>query len=39
MQNKEVQSVPLKKNHFQFFRNMIVTGALVAVPVLLSLCP
>ena len=37
MQNKEVQSVPLKKNHFQFFRNMIVTGALVAVPVLLSL--
>ena len=37
MQNKEVQSVPLKKNHFQFFRNMIVTGALVAVPILLSL--
>ena len=37
MKNKKEQSVPLKKNHFQFFRNMIVTGALVAVPVLLSL--
>ncbi len=37
MQNKKEQSVPLKRNHFQFFRNMIVTGALVAVPVLLSL--
>ena len=36
MQNKE-QSAAAKKNHFQFFRNMIVTGALVAVPVLLSL--
>ena len=37
MKNKKEQSVPLKMNHFQFFRNMIVTGALVAVPVLLSL--
>ena len=37
MQNKKEQSGPLKKNHFQFSRNMIVTGALVAVPVLLSL--
>ena len=37
MKNKNEQSVPLKKSHFQFSRNMIVTGALVAVPVLLSL--
>ena len=26
-----------KKKHFLFFRNMIVTGLLVAVPVILSL--
>ena len=35
MKNK--QPVPAKKKPFLFFRNMIVTGALVAVPVLLSL--
>ena len=28
---------PPKKKHFQFFRNMLVTGLLVAVPVILSL--
>ena len=37
MKNNEKTSAPARKNHFQFFRNMIVTGALVAVPVLLSL--
>lgn len=34
---KKKQPVPAGKKPFQFFRNMIVTGALVAVPVLLSL--
>lgn len=37
MKNKEKTSAPVRKHHFQFFRNMIMTGALVAVPVLLSL--
>lgn len=37
MKNKENTSAPVRKHHFQFFRNMIMTGALVAVPVLLSL--
>ncbi len=37
MKNKTVQRAPAKKKHFQVFRNMIVTGLLVAVPVVLSL--
>ena len=37
MPNKTKQSAPAKKKHFQFFRNMIVTGLLVAVPIVLSL--
>lgn len=37
MPNKTNQTPPPKKKHFQFFRNMIVTGLLVAVPVVLSL--
>ena len=37
MPNKTEQPAPAKKKHFQFFRNMIVTGLLVAVPVILSL--
>ena len=35
--NKTEQPAPAKKKHFQFFRNMIVTGLLVAVPIVLSL--
>ena len=35
--NKTEQPAPAKKKHFQFFRNMIVTGLIVAVPVILSL--
>ena len=34
---KPEQTAPAKKKHFQFFRNMIVTGLLVAVPIVLSL--
>ena len=34
---KYEQPAPAKKKHFLFFRNMIVTGLLVAVPVVLSL--
>ena len=34
---KSEQTALVKKNHFPFFRNMIVTGLLVAVPVVLSL--
>ena len=34
---KQSQPAPAKKKHFQFFRNMIVTGLLVAVPIVLSL--
>ena len=37
MPNKPEQNAPAKKKHFQFFRNMIVTGLLVAVPIVLSL--
>ena len=37
MPNKAELNPPAKKKHFQFFRNMIVTGLLVAVPVILSL--
>ena len=37
MPNKTKQSAPAKKKHFQFFRNMIVTGLLVAIPIVLSL--
>ena len=37
MPNNTNQTPPAKKKHFQFFRNMIVTGLLVAVPVVLSL--
>ena len=37
MKDQKKQPVPAGKKPFQFFRNMIVTGALVAVPVLLSL--
>ena len=37
MPNKTNQPPPAKKKHFQFFRNMIVTGLLVAVPIVLSL--
>lgn len=37
MQNNTARNTPPKKRHFQFFRNMIVTGILVAVPVVLSL--
>ncbi len=36
MPNKTEQKKPAKK-HFQFFRNMIVTGIIVAVPIALSL--
>ena len=35
--NKIETTAPAKKKHFQFFRNMIVTGLLVAVPIVLSL--
>ena len=39
--NKKIQPAkqpaPAKKKHFQFFRNMIVTGVIVAVPIVLSL--
>ena len=38
MPNKpEKNAPPAKKKHFQSFRNMIVTGLVVAVPVVLSL--
>ena len=37
MPNKPENNAPAKKKHFQFFRNMIVTGLLVAVPIVLSL--
>jgi len=37
MPNDKKQSQPVKKKRFQFFRNMIVTGVIVAVPVVLSL--
>ena len=37
MQTKNEKNRPGKKKHFQFFRNMIVTGVIVAVPVVLSL--
>ena len=37
MPNKAELNPPAKKKHFQFFRNMIVTGLLVAVPIVLSL--
>ena len=37
MPNKKEKNVPAKKKHFQFFRNMIVTGIIVAVPIVLSL--
>ena len=37
MPNNAKQPEPEKKKHFQFFRNMIVTGVIVAVPVVLSL--
>ena len=37
MPNDMKQSQPVKKKRFQFFRNMIVTGVIVAVPVVLSL--
>ena len=36
MPNKTEENVT-KKKHFQFFRNMIVTGVIVAVPIVLSL--
>ena len=37
MPNKTEQPAPAKKKPFLFFRNMIVTGLIVAVPVILSL--
>ena len=37
MPNDKKKPKPEKKKHFQFFRNMIVTGIIVAVPVVLSL--
>ncbi|MBP5585599.1 MAG: DUF502 domain-containing protein [Lentisphaeria bacterium] len=37
MPNKPKQTPPAKKKQLSFFRNMIVTGLLVAVPVVLSL--
>ena len=37
MPNDKKKSKTEKKKHFQFFRNMIVTGIIVAVPVVLSL--
>ncbi len=37
MPNNAKQPAPEKKKHFQFFRNMIVTGVIVAVPIVLSL--
>ena len=37
MPNKAEKKTAAKKKHFQFFRNMIVTGLLVAVPIVLSL--
>ena len=37
MPNKAEKKTAAKKKHFQFFRNMIVTGILVAVPIFLSL--
>ena len=36
MPNNAEKTAP-KKKHFQFFRNMIVTGVIVAVPIVLSL--
>ena len=35
--NRTDKKAPAKKRHFQFFSNMIVTGILVAVPIILSL--
>ena len=35
--NRTDKKAPAKKKHFQFFSNMIVTGILVAVPIILSL--
>ena len=37
MPSDKKKQKPEKKKHFQFFRNMIVTGIIVAVPVVLSL--
>ena len=37
MKKQKKQSVPVRKKPFLFFRNMIVTGIIVAVPVVLSL--
>ena len=37
MNDLKKQSAPARKKPFQFFRNMIVTGVIVAVPVVLSL--
>ena len=37
MPNNAKKTAPVKKKHFQFFRNMIVTGLIVAVPIVLSL--
>ena len=37
MTNRTEQTAPAKKKHFLFFRNMIVTGVIVAVPIVLSL--
>ena len=37
MNKQKKQSAPARKKPFQFFRNMIVTGVIVAVPVILSL--
>ena len=37
MTNRTEQTAPAKKKHFLFFRNMIVTGIIVAVPIVLSL--
>ena len=37
MRNDNTQKVSPKKKRFQFFRNMIVTGIIVAVPIVLSL--
>jgi len=37
MQNDKMKSTHAKKKHFLVFRNMIVTGIIVAVPIVLSL--
>ena len=36
-EQEQEKNTPAKKKHFQFFRNMIVTGVIVAVPIVLSL--